>query len=303
MIAWYNENQLRDWPFVAGSDIPREIVADMGLTSNANGDGTSGCLLNLVERLTSAVRLTFRIHAGLTVTFTIPDGTPEYSTIWSDRPNPVAAFDTCATPESVVGFLVLGSLPSLHALVPSVGSRYETLNYLEPAVVDLIETRHVQSISLGNASRRLSPAFAQCDAEPYTRPANYRIPARNGDGYTSVAMDFECIRGDISLKPGYSCDIAQSDSAKSFTISAVEDADMGVACEEIALDATEQAILASGQTISGLQNCSDIVKAINGVGGPHLVIKGRNGVEVVTTAEPAIVIKLSSESSNNCGLP
>jgi len=286
--------------------MPKDAIVDAGFTVNAGAVPTA--VLTYVDHVNNTLTLAFDLENVGRTTFTVPDDVAEFTTVWSDPVNIPSADNTlasqCPSSNRVRGFVVIGNVNSLIAVAANNNSFvFITGADLEPATVDAIGNRSVASITLCNTERTLSPALAQCGVTSYVRTAPYRIRNLDGVTYKNVSADFQCITGDVTIRPGYACNVTQSDTAQTLTISASQSAADGLACRDIALDSQEAAILASGQSLTGIQRCDNVVRSINGVGGPNLVIKGRNGVAVTTTDEPAIVITIGSDADNKCGLP
>ena len=121
-----------------------------------------------------------------------------------------------------------------------------------------------------------------------------------------------CVQGKIAWKEGYNCRIAQNDQDNSITISAVVGGGLGEPCDEVPLYKNEMPptlsmtgasgpsrlhwlpgvtltgpsgpITDSADTLpySGSFTCNDVLRSINGVGGPQLTLRAGNGVSLTT---------------------
>jgi len=304
VIAWYNENQQRDWPFVNGSIVPRDLIADAGMSTNIGQVGDSSSLV-LIARVQTAITFHFQV-SGTFLRFIVDASTVrDYDVVWAEAVGTATPTTgaRCLTGAVISGFIVLGSVATLLQLVPSNGDSYTVQNDLEPTVVDALVGRGVNSLSLFNQIRPDSVIAARCSSTIYSRPIEARFMQADGHTLAPASLNGQCIRGDTQLFPGYSCELSQSDNLKTITISASTSSIAGPACTDVALTPEEAAILAVGGVIGGLQKCIDTVRSLNGAIGPHLKIRGDNGVKVVTTPGPIVTIYLTSTDTGGCDTP
>jgi len=303
MFEWYNENQFRSWPLKSGATLGNTVLVDAGFTCGLPAT-VNITVLTLIARDTDKFRLFVRV-GGYQVVFEIPVDTPEFTTIWAAPPavSNATFLNNCMSGKTLYGFIVIGKIQELLTLLPDADTSLVFADEFEPTVTDIINSKAVSSISLGNTARTVSPGLINCTNNPYIRPTPYKIKNADGISYSGVSIDYNCISGDIVWKPGYSCRIIQSDSVKSFTISATQDSQEGVACGDVPIDDAEAALLVSGGNLSGVQTCADVIRSINGISGPNITIKGGPGVKITNEIPATIVVELGANDANNCGLP
>jgi hypothetical protein len=304
VIAWYNENQYRDWPFVAGSTVPRDLIVDAGISTNVGqvGDRSS---LALIFRVNNTITLNYLV-SNIFLRFTVDATTVrDFDVVWSDSVGTTAPTtdQRCLTGSVIAGFIVLGSAATLLRLVPADGANYAPDAALEPAVVDTLVERGVNSISLFNQIRPNSIIAERCSSTIYRRPVDAQFTLADGRTLAPASLNGQCIRGDAQFYAGHSCELSQSDNLKTITISASDSSIEGPACTDVALTQAEIDILANGGVIGGLQRCKDTVRSLNGAIGPHIKIRGENGVKVVTTPGPVVTIYLTSTETGGCDTP
>ena len=99
----------------------------------------------------------------------------------------------------------------------------------------------------------------------------------------------DCLQGDIRFEAGHNMLVRQRDAVNTLSFSAVVGAGKGEPQTELALFSGEQP--PQGRTLlSGGDNCCEVVRSVNGVGGPNFRIEAGPGVEITEIPEQHRVI-------------
>lgn len=292
MIAWYNENSYRDWPFIEGAAIPRQAVVDAGFT---------------VPLLYHSARLSglYRVASTTSLLFTFVDSTGlqlaralfAFQAGNVPAENAVLFTQASGTTLGVTGFIVLGTIATLNAM-PEFSEPSVPL-VLEPSVVDTVAGQNVLSIGLINAERPMSSVAVRYGADLYRRPTTHTFPDALGN-IKNGTLDFSGITGHVRLYPGFSCAMSQSDNLNTITIGGTQASPVGKACQDIPLDPTEQTVLANFGLLGSQQSCREVLRSVNGAIGPDLKITAGSGLQVVTEqSDNGIRVTIQPESFDN----
>ncbi len=116
-----------------------------------------------------------------------------------------------------------------------------------------------------------------------------------------VFVNARCLDGDLRVKEGFNISVRQEDNTNSLIIGAAIGAGAGLACSEIPLYAGEVPPNGSG-VLTGGPKCNEVVKTINGVGGPTLQLLAGRGVRITASLDDPheIVVSLAENDLAIC---
>ena len=284
--GWYNDNAHRSYPFLdadLGMPLPEAAIVDfgciMGLDANYD-DSDDAVYLARVYRGSDHFRFEFRTTAprltGKSLTFQVPDDSPEYATFTATEDvNPGSSGSSIASSEcgddpAWEGFLVIGDLQSLKDVLAE-GESLDDISgatKIEPALIQNLARTFVRSVHLANADRIRSEPPEGCP---------------NPDGVRSntdrIFVNVRCLTGNLKFKEGYNCTIRQNDAENAIVIGAAVGAGAGQACDEVPIYPNEQPPNGSS-LLSGGPSCNEILKSINGVGGKIIRFNPGTGVRI-----------------------
>lgn len=284
---WLNQNQFRDYPFIAHSQpraVPPGLIVDFGAS------------LPFVLRpvwLTSISRagdtIEFRFACGGTdqqLVFSRDIADPEAVTTWAEAGETAG----CDPHAEWFGFLTTGQMAAIEEILPTDGSLlFEDNDWLvEPSTVQRIDPGGVESINLANFDRTYTDGHPGCDL--------VEIPISN-----LLILGERCLTGDLEFAEGFNCLIRQSIEDSKLTFMAQTGEGAGVPCEEVPLN-NEQLPISLSPYLSGGPRCEDLLRTINGVGGPHVRITGQKGVDVYQHPDNdhILVIDFTGRGAVNC---
>jgi hypothetical protein len=306
--GFYNDNEYRAYPFVANADVAvsdlkaavYRAVVDAGFVLGVEGgkESAQSALVGFrvwLSRISRAGAVFTFVFNTTSVTaqlvFTTTAQTNEWHTLHADSVNGVTEDQPCADAPLWSGYLVIGTISDLAAVMPAGAALdFEYGAYeIEPTRIQNIAGTYLNSISVGNFDRvRIPP----CDSE--SSPASLR----------AVKTAAECLRGPIKFKEGYNCQITQTSRENSLTFSAgldfgaVKDATYCANGGEIPLYVDEP--MPEGSVFySGGPACKDLIFTINGVGGSSISFIAGNGITINTT-DNKIAINQKQNLRTNC---
>lgn len=278
--SFFDDNRNRSYPLVETLHIPLSTLVDFGcLMGIASGyvEGTHGIWLERIDRSGDDFTFQFNTDApGIIdqkLLFTFPLSSERYSTQFAD----CAAMDhhvslshslSCLEDAQWSGFMVLGDLTELAAILTTDGGIVESSN-VEPALVRSLVQGYVRTLNLANADRTRA-----------TTPANCQQLAGT---YDAMHLSMLCLTGNIRFTPGYNCKIEQDVPNNAIIIGAADPAEesteAGQPCEEIPLFDGEAA--PTGRTrLDGALGCDEVFRSVNGLGGPQVAILSGTGVNL-----------------------
>ena len=316
--GFYSDNELRNYPFVAGGDLPLldSVIVDFGCIMGPQANFVSGqdkVYLYQITRFEDLFKFEFKTTASglsdrsLVFEFHISD--TEYSTRYATDDIALGSSSAVYSGSSQTaedfkweGFLVVGkvadaaySLSNL-AGVPSgailwrnatEGILHNNAGFILEQIVNIaIGT----SISDDNKTMVLEPALIQNLAGAYVERINLANKKRTTytltDGCSlSSEVDYEPyyvnatnITGDVKVKEGYNCTIFVSRAENSITFAANVGSGAGEPCSEFVFYEGEQS--PDGNLLTGGPACSETIKSINGITGRVINIQGGLGVRV-----------------------
>lgn len=306
--GFYNDNEYRAYPFVANADVAvgdlkaavYRAVVDAGFVLGVEGGKESAqstlvgfrVWLSRVSRAADVFTFVFKTTSVTAqLVFATTTQTTEWHTLHAESASGVTDDQPCATAPLWSGYLVIGTISDLAAVIPAgtvLDFEYGAYE-IEPARIQNIAGTYLNSISVGNFDRvRIPP----CDSD--SSPASLR----------AVKTAAECLRGPIKFKEGYNCQITQTNRENSLTFSAgldfgaIKDAEYCLNGGEIPLY-VDEAKPAGSVFYSGGPACKDLIFTINGVGGSSVSLTAGNGI-TINTADGKIAIEQKQNLRTNC---
>lgn len=312
-----NVNACRAYPFLAQTtglpvdgpltlnNLPQAVIVDAGFIagprSRFDADEHS-VYLSSITRSGSTFTFTFECDApaliGVPLLFTRDVGDEEYLTEHADSGQEGFSLSgsdsaqTAACDEPLwSGYLVTGDLAELAVFLSGNGtvSAGDVATTAEPATIINLAGSFVSSLSVANADRTRVTGAENCD-DPYW-------PYPTG----GVFIYERCIIGNVVVfKPGYSAVIRQNASDNSLTFLALVGAGEGQPCAELELFDGETSPDGS-VLLSGGPQCNDVLRSINGIGGPILQIFSDLGANIIPLPEEnTLVIDLDMSGLAIC---
>lgn len=295
--GWFDSNRARAYPFLTRTvglpvtgpstvrNLPTAAIVDAGFIAGpASAFDAVDCVVRLVavRRSGGYVHFDFVSDApGLTdvvLTFTVAETAERYTQLFADSDG--AEFsdsdslsDTDCEEPALSGFLVIGDLDPLLQLLADG----ETLagedgaGVTEPAVVQSLDGSYVVGVGVANSDRTRVTAPPGCDEIiwPYEDEA--------------VFVQDSCVTGVILLRAGFNAGVRQDDAGR-IVLQAVVGAGAGPVCVEPPLYPGE--VPPDGSVLlSGGPACGELLRSINGLGGPRIDLKAGLGVTITADAE------------------
>lgn len=276
--GFYNDNANRRYPFredtTANSNahrLPNDVLLDFGATFMMYSDYdplTTNVWLSSVEVVGTLVTLTFLNDSPaighIPLVFTV-NATQEFNLAFADASgweSEPAAYEEGST-LAWHGYVVIGG--DLTALTAFLGSSTlsKTANIIEPFLIQNMDNTYVRSVNVANQER-------------LTTVNNNTI----GRGYI---INGSINSGVVQFQEGYNTKIGYDIKKNGLVVGALVGAGAGQPCAEIPLY-TGESSPDGGSLLSGGPTCNEVIKAINGVGGPTVTIKGGHGIKVQKNA-------------------
>ena len=286
MVAFYNQNSGRDYPFISGRDhqmslsgggnaaLPHNAIVDALFILSSDGTyepNTEPLYLKSIARSGSQFLFTFASDAASItdeITFCADLNDEEYSVSYSvTGTNSSASAGICESPQ-IRGWVVFGSMESLAAVLPDGQSlsRSDSELEIETARIQDMSKTLLNSINLSNKDRTRYVPPDECRDGSSASPLSY--------------IDYvTCLQGRIRFKEGYNCLISQNQYDNSVVIGALVGGGDGEPCEEVPLFPGESPPEGS-KLLSGGPACDELIKSINGVPGPLIQFLSGTGVEI-----------------------
>jgi hypothetical protein len=297
---WFNENRNRSYPFLhpttgrkSGTSLrrlPNDAIVDCGFVFGAlSGFAGEPTYLARVRRHGTRFFFDFACDATLLfghyLTFEADLGDPLYRVQHSDSPEKHgdSLSDTICDEALWYGFVVFGDLAALAGLLADghALSRADNDTTLEPAVLQSLDRSYVKSFALANADRTRVDAADDCP--PIAWPA----------GDPKVRLWSRCLQGTILVRPGFNATLRQNTQSNTLTFGASVGAGEGQACDEVPTF-TGETPPAGSTLLEGGPTCNEVLRSVNGIGGPVLKISGGNGVEIVpVTNQNKVIIDIN----------
>lgn len=302
--GWYNDNRNRAYPFARGTvgvagaggllGLPPAAIVDAGFIAGpASGYDPARHAVRLARLARTATTLvyTFACDApglvGYPLVFARDLASDGYQTHEADSAAPppdggsLSSLDAsepggdCALPRWE-GFLVTADELDIDWLPDEAtieGADGEAV--IEPSLVQSLAAAGVESVSIANADRARAGAPAGCPPPVWEFSVGVIYPY------------LRCGTGPVRLVPGYNALVVQDSAAGRIALGARQGAGAGEPCSEVPLNVPEKNIKVAfpPRPLSGGPWCKDVIRAVNGVGGPDLPVSGGAGVTV--TPDPA----------------
>lgn len=314
--GWFDANRQRAFPFVARTvalpasgplsvaNLPNSAIVDAGFIAGplSGYDGADSVVYLLrVRRSGDTIYFDFACTApgaaGATLTFSRLVGGDRYEQEFAESggaefsASDSASDEDCEEP-SLAGFLVTGDLTEL-ADVLAPGEELANVDpdlygRVEPALVQNLAGAYVVGVGVANGDRTRVEAPEYCDAVVW--PSDTDV----------VFIDSVCLSGDIVLRAGFNAGVRQSDTANKITVQAVAGGGAGAPCAEVPLYDGEEPP-AGSVLLTGGPACGELLRSVNGQGGPRLEL--RAGLGVTVTPDPAghrIVIDADFRGVDGC---
>jgi hypothetical protein len=308
---FFNDNANRAYPFVLGTGLlvpgttlpllPKATVVDFGALMGIESgyvEGQHSIWLHSVVRADNMFRFTFRSDAlGLTsyelvFEFALTDSRYARQYAECQLIEGPASMSSCLNDTLWSGFMVIGSLAPLAALLAGPPDELEDGSTVEPALIRSLVMAYVRTINLANDDRTRATAPAQCTP----------LTDNDSDGLTHVQAT--CLLGHVRLEAGYNCKITQDTPNNTITIGGVDptvaQSQAGQPCVEVPLFDGETP--PDGRTrLDGALNCDEVFTSVNGVGGRVVNITSGNGVNLTfDTEHHQIVVDVNMHNMAVC---
>lgn len=290
-ISWYNENRNRAFPFLAHSlgTLPLDAIVDAGFMLGADSGfqtATDQVYLQRVRRLADVFYFEF-VASSLGESYPLI-----FSRAVTDERYVYEELDEAGPTESVSnslsesedyyalcgsapwsGYLVTGDLAALADLLAN-GETWERGTdeaIVEPALLYNRTQGMLASVNLANDDRTRAAGDGDCPGPTWP----YEVGV--------IFVGATCLQGDILWQPGYNCLITQDPRDNSITIAAAKKAGAGEPCnEQVPLFPGETpAVGATNDYLDGSLSCFEVLRAINGSGGPLLTLIADTGVSIL----------------------
>lgn len=313
--GFFNENTGRDYPLihVAPENWPTYGVVNFGgaVLTGSYQPAAHDIWLDWVRAIGApgSARIEFCLRtdaeglAGQSLLFAFDEADGDYVTVFakgqpnvddSDLAN-TAAFEIADPDEELgdcedapvwTGFLTIGRAVQLanwlRAHDPPSGM---DISVFEPTAKPVFEPGCVLAPA---ANSRLFLGVANTDRVRAPAPPGCRPPCYDHELADYYVVD-SCVNGHVRLEAGFNALVRQKDSVNTVSISAALGYGKGEPQFELPVFPGEEPPLGS-TLLSGGDNCCEVVRSINGVGGPNFRIEAGPGVEIVELPEQHRVI-------------
>lgn len=298
--GFYNSNKYRHYPFIPGCacEMGDSAIVDFGCLffawDNDYDPTTHTVYLDRVRRPASGdieiyVRTTAPGLADDVLLFVFPAAASDYSvqyvreqampsagnlasSAFSGTAEELSAVDACGESPRWQGYLVIGDVAALHAILDGVESgslaTIASTSIFEHALVRNLANSRVRFMGVANKDRTRSAAPAGCREFCWE------------EAVQDVYVVASCLYGHIRLREGYNTLIDQSDAGNSLTIHGRVGAGRGEPYSEIPLYAGESGPLNRDGDLGGALICCNTVRSLNGVAGRLMRLNVGAGVEL-----------------------
>lgn len=311
---FFNENSNRVFPFQPGTagvatpvvgpfsllQLPDSVIVDCGFITGAESgyvEGVHSVFLYRIARIAATwLEFEFRCDApglvAIPLVFRRLLSQPDYTTefVESDVPNEdlnsqsqsqsqsqsnSQHMPTCEEP-AWSGYLVTGRLNDITGyLAPGEQVvRTSTAEALvETALVQNLADCQLVSINVANADRTRAARPSQCPPLVWGFPLGL------------YHANFQCLQGDIKLRAGFNTFLSQNVQTNTIVFSAAANAGAGFPCGQIPIfEAEAPPDNASNNLLDGDFYCNEVLRTINGLGGPSLTFVADAGVSLIADA-------------------
>lgn len=291
---FFSDNKYRAFPFIFGTVQQKDIVlnvedlsystlVDAGFTVLNGIFNSADHTVYLQDILVSGSEVTFVVATDcpsitdpLNFTFNLDD---RFITQFSE----VVDEDQCDTIQWH-GYLTVGQIPDDIANL----TRSSDKAIFEPTLVENLAGRHVLTLNVANSDRTRVKLPERCfqPTYSYTLNSNYVVAT--------------CLQGDLVISPGVNC--SSSQTADGIKFSAVPVSKLQTSADPISVFPGETPPTSGGGSqLDGTHLCNEVLRTINGSGGPNHQIRGGPGVTI--TADPdnyKVLVHINSEVLGSC---
>lgn len=277
MIDFLNENENRDYPFLAGqtgkadglASVPWSAIVDFGCVMGPGSgfvENTHKVWLSSLTIAGSFCELQFRTDApglvGVTLNFTAVSGVTRFQTLLAEQYPDDA--DGCAVVPLWSGYVTLGKVPASFAQEDE-----EDGPIVEPATIKNLESGLISRLRVYNLDR-----------VHYTSPCE---PAPDPDIPRAIFPVEECVLGDLRVDDGYNCQVTVQGTSLRYTVG------VGVgqqqSCSELKLHDDEEPPEGS-RFLGGGPGCTEVLRLFGDAqaslegGYWNVWIEGENGISI-----------------------
>jgi hypothetical protein len=294
---FYNRNLFRAYPLQLGATVPNAAIADFGcwLLGLSNVAQHRNFFLRYIRRVDATVEFIFgndTVEADdryLVFTFDVNDRKYETEFAIDSAITTASLLDSgvvsmyqprddfvCGQQPLFEGYMVLGDLSAV----------VEMLDNVESAGVALLEfaagTCPVELSTVVNESdfQLRVVGVANKDRTRHIQPNGCREPCWTHDVADIYVVD-SCLGDELIFADGYNVSVAQTTVTNTVLFTAAVGSGLGQQSEDIKLFPAEEPPTGF-TTLSGGLRCCEVVRSINGTGGPIFQIKEGNGVRITT---------------------
>lgn len=302
--GWFNGNLGRAYPFLAGTvgaavdgpvtvrNLPADAVVDAGFVAgplSAFESDADVVYLLRVRREGATLYFDFASTAagldGVVLTFSRAVSAGRYVQEFAEAAGEEFAdsdslSDVDCEEPALTGFLVTGDLAALLALLPGDGEIAGNpggYGVLEPARVQNLAGAYVTGVGVANADRTRTESPDGCEAVAY--------PFETG----AIFVQDVCLTGTVLFKAGYNAVVRQDDAAGRILLQAAVGAGEGEPCEEVEAFAGE-APPGGSELLTGGPVCGELLRSLNGLGGPRIDLKAGLGVTIVPDPDNNVIV-------------
>ena len=190
--------------------------------------------------------------------------------------------DACQAP-AWEGFLITGRFEELADMLADGDELVFAIGLwaVEPARIQNLNKSFVRSLNVGNRDRSRYTPPPGCDS---SASATAEV----------LYVERLCLQGDIAFREGFNCLIRQDNTNNTLTFNGQVGAGAGEPCDEVPLYAGESPP-ANSRFLGGGPACDEIIRTVNGKGGPSLRLLGGPGVRVYDSPTDASTIFVDAD--------
>lgn len=294
---FYNRNLFRAYPLQTGTGVSNAAIADFGcwFLGVNNLGANRNFYLRYIRRVDSTVEFIFSNDTAEAddkyLIFTFNTADDKYKTVFAidselntDDINNAAVPSLAQTRDSSVcgqqaafeGYMVLGDPVAVATMLDAVES--DGLALIELAdgscpveLSTIVNETDFQLRVVGVANK---------DRTRHLQPDRCREPCWTHTISDIYVVD-SCINGDLVFADGHNVSVSQINSTNTILFTATPGAGLGQQTEDVKLFADEQPPTGF-TTLSGGLRCCEVVRSINGTGGPIFQLREGDGVRITT---------------------
>lgn len=326
---FFNENINRVFPFQAGTagvntplsgpfsllQLPDSLIADCGFIAGAESgyvEGVHSVFLYRIARVdTNLLEFEFRCDApglaGIPLIFqrllSQPDYTTEFveSDISNEDLNSQSQSQSQSSSQPAVtceepawsGYLATGRLSDIsNYLSPGEQVVRAAANevIVEVALVQNLADGQLVSVNVANADRTRAERPSQCPPLVWNFPIGV------------WRTNFQCVQGDIKFRAGFNTFLSQNAQTNTIVFSASAGAGDGFPCGQTPMfEAESPPVAATNNLLDGDFYCNEVLRTINGLGGPSLTFLADAGVSLIAdAANNRLIVDINLSALASC---